>query len=165
MKTGLLCLFVMFIQWKTSELSAQYSHNDWSVYYGGINNEYVEEVATDPSGNIVIAGKTKSNSGIATTGAHQVKFGGGASDAFVAKYDSGGNLLWSGYLGGTLTEYAYAVSTDVNGNIYIGGKTNSTNNISTAGSYQPVFGGGGNDGFISKFSPQGDLLWSTGRRG
>jgi hypothetical protein len=161
MKTGLLCLGLMILFGKTSQVTAQYSHNDWSVYFGGINNEYAEEIATDPSGNIIMTGLAKSNADIATPGAHQTKYGGGASDAFVAKYDIGGNLLWSSYLGGSAAEFAYAVSTDLQGNIYIGGKSTSTNNISTPGSHQPVYGGGGNDGFISKFSPDGVLLWST----
>src|SRR3982750_4073644 len=117
MKTILLCLCVMLILGRSSQLSAQYAHNDWSVYFGGINNEYAEEVATDLSGNVVMVGLAKSVASVATPGAYQTKYGGGSSDAFVAKYDSVGNLLWSTYLGGSLAEFAYAVSTDLNGNI------------------------------------------------
>jgi hypothetical protein len=110
---------------------------------------------------VILTGKTKSTSGIATPGAYQTTFGGGAADAFVAKFDASGNLIWGSYLGGPKEEYAYAVSVDHNGNIYIGGKTGSTTDIATADGYQPVFGGGNNDGFVAKFSPSGTLRWCT----
>jgi hypothetical protein len=53
-----------------------------------------------------------------------------------------------------------AVATDPQGNIYVVGQTSSTNFPVTANALQPTLGGG-SDAFISKFSPAGDLVWST----
>lgn len=54
---------------------------------------------------------------------------------------------------------------DSQGNIYIVGKvqqnTSSQYDITTLGAHQTLFGGGDADGFISKFNPDGLLLWST----
>lgn len=53
------------------------------TYYGGIKNV----CTTDASGNVYMTGYTQSNSGIATTGAHQAVNGNsGYSDAFLVKF-------------------------------------------------------------------------------
>jgi uncharacterized protein (TIGR03437 family) len=53
-----------------------------------------------------------------------------------------------------------AIATDSQGNIYVVGQTSSANFPVTANALQPSLAGG-SDAFISKFSPAGDLLWST----
>lgn len=67
---------------------------------------------------------------------------------------------WSTYFGGSLHESAQSVATDSNGNAYSTGYTYSTSNIATTGSFQTVYGGY-NDGFIFKFSENGQLDWAT----
>jgi hypothetical protein len=49
MKTQVLLLSFFAVQFVAFTSHAQYVSNHWSVYYGGSANEYVEEVATDPS--------------------------------------------------------------------------------------------------------------------
>lgn len=161
MKTLLLFIVMALMGLYQSPLFAQCAQNDWAVYLGGTSYDYVEEVAVDISGNAIITGKTKSTSGVATPGAYQTKYGGGGADAFVSKFDPAGTLLWSTYLGGKKLDYAYVNTVDLNGNIYIGGRAESTSGMTTSGSHQPAYGGGPNDGFIAKFSPAGALLWST----
>jgi hypothetical protein len=76
-------------------------------------------------------------------------------------------LQWATYLGGSDYEHARDVCTDAQGNVYVVGGTRSTN--------FPIVGGtpfhrgprtdpNGNelkDAFVAKFSPAGQLLWST----
>ncbi|MEO6305433.1 MAG: hypothetical protein ABIP51_19885, partial [Bacteroidia bacterium] len=62
----------------------------WGTYYGGFSFETVYSCATDPSGNIYIAGVTDcSCTAIATPGAHQTILS-GQSDCFLAKFNSSG---------------------------------------------------------------------------
>jgi hypothetical protein len=71
---------------------------------------------------------------------------------------------WSTYLGGGQFERAQGCAVDRLGNIYIVGNTTSTNFPTTPGAFQPSFngGGGGGDGYVAKFSPDGrSLLWCT----
>jgi len=71
------------------------------------------------------------------------------------------DVTWATYLGGVNADQIAATTTDPEGNIYVTGNTASNANITTAGAYQTTFGGGTTDIFISKYSPSGQLLWST----
>ncbi len=120
-------------------------------------------MATDGNGNIYLAGITESTTGIGFNG-QQVTFGGGSYDAFLVKFNSSGGRVWSTYYGGSGTENFQAdvhnlVATDFNGNVYLTGKTNSTNNISSGG-FQNT-NGGLNDAFLVKFNSSGTRIWAT----
>ena len=68
---------------------------------------------------------------------------------------------WATYYGGSGDEKGNAITTDINGNVYITGRTSSTNAIATFGAYQTNIFGTNDDAFISKFSSTGYLLWGT----
>src|SRR5260370_25729139 len=72
----------------------------FSTYLGGGSNDYAYAVAVDHTGNTYVAGLTTSINFPTTKGALQPRFGGGNTDAFVAKFDANGALLYSTYLGG-----------------------------------------------------------------
>jgi uncharacterized protein (TIGR03437 family) len=131
-------------------------------------------MAVDGSGNLVIAGTTGSDALPATAGVIQPNRNNMGTcitpdktampypcpDAFVAKLDASGNLIWATYLGGSAQEQANAVAVDVTGNIFIVGITQSADFPIVAG-FQPKFGGYA-DGFIAKISPDGTkLLYSS----
>lgn len=132
----------------------------WGTYFGGAGNDQAYDVCLDGSGNIYIGGNTSSSASISTPGCHQLGFGGG-SDAFLAKYNSSGVLLWATYYGGSGNELGYSVATDASGNVYLVGYTSSTDSISTVGSHQSNYGGGNLDGFIVKFNSAGVRQWGT----
>lgn len=69
-------------------------------------------------------------------------------------------LQWGTYFTGNLNETVLGVTTDVAGNAYIAGNTQSTSGIATVGAYQ-VTCAGLNDVFIAKFSSLGVLQWAT----
>jgi PKD repeat protein len=140
----------------------------WSTYFGGNIGEVGSGISTDLSGNVVITGLTQSDSGIATSGAYQTKliqsiYFGGTLDAFVAKFSPVGKRLWSTYFGGNSADQASAITTDLLGNIYITGWTESDSGIATSGAYQTKLAHGQYliDGFIAKFSPSGGRVWGT----
>ncbi|GAB3999097.1 hypothetical protein GCM10028807_48370 [Spirosoma daeguense] len=79
------------------------------------------------------------------------------TDIVATKLDAGGNIIYSTYLGGSLTEDSY-YSKVVNGELYIFGRTQSTNYPVTNGS---THGGGGYDGFLTKLDASGNIVFST----
>lgn len=135
----------------------------WATYFGGDGDDATLAVATDASGNVIITGFTKSDSGIATTGAYQIYLGyATTNDAFIAKFDSTGICQWATYYGGSGNDYGYGVATDLNGNIIVVGSTYSTTTIATTGAHQTTFSGTGtSEGFIVKFNSSGVRQWGT----
>lgn len=130
-----------------------------NTYFGGMIADYAYAASTDPFGSIYIAGQTNSTNNIATPGAHRPS-NGNTQDAFLAKFNAGGERLWATYFGGTGPENGYSVTTDKEGNVYLTGETSISTNLSTAGSHQPS-NGGNYDAYLARFSANGALLWST----
>lgn len=138
----------------------------WAVYFGGndIDGERnLGDVGVDSAGNIFIAGSTKSATGFPVTpGTFQQTYGGGAFDAYVAKLDYNGTLLWASYLGGSSRDIGYGLDVDGEGNVLISGETESSNFPASPGAYKTSKVGGTSDGFIAKFSgDSGQRLWAT----
>jgi hypothetical protein len=131
----------------------------WATYLGGSSSEESRDIQIDNSGNIYITGLTESSSNISTFGAHQTIIGGN-DDAFIIKFNNNGVRQWGTYYGGTLSDRGACISTDGIGNIYVVGYTSSSNNISTNGSFQNTYGGGG-DCFTVKFNTNGIRTWAT----
>jgi hypothetical protein len=145
----------------------------WATYFGGTLAEGATNMAVDKDGYIYICGLTQSNNNIATTGAHQTARGGGNNDAFLAKFDTLGQLQWATYYGGTGTgsplsgaEINVNVSCDAFGHVYLAGTTLSATNIATTNGFQnsinPVPAGlNGANGFLVQFNSSGVRQWGT----
>jgi hypothetical protein len=130
----------------------------WATYFGGNGNEYGYDVRTDAQNNVFISGRTSSSSGIAS-GGFQNSYGGGSNDAFLAKFNSAGTLLWATYYGGSDDDLGSSVTIDAFGDAFLCGYSNSTSAIASGG-FQNL-PGGGYDGFLVKFSPSGNRIWAT----
>jgi hypothetical protein len=107
-------------------------------------------VAVDASGNVYVAGNTNGNlrDPLAGTG-FTTNYAGGSTDAFVAKYDSAGNLLWTRLLGTTGNDDAFGVATDGT-NVYVTG--------TTTGGFPTFTNAGPNDIFLAKYDTSGNLV-------
>lgn len=139
-------------------------HTIWSTYAGGPGVELGMAMAIDTTGYIYLAGRSNSQTGIATTGAYQeVKAGSNASyDAYIMKFDTAGQQMYGTYYGGSSAEGTEKISIalDRYNNIYLAGNTQSNGSIATANAFQSTRPGG-HDGFIAKFSPAFTRAWGT----
>ena len=146
----------------------------YSTYLGGTNNEAARAIGLDGAGNVYLAGYTTSNNLPVSRTAAQSAYGGGTTnfmtgDAFVAKFNPSGVLVYLTYLGGSGDDVASAIAVDAAGNAYVTGYTNSRNFPVSANAVQPGYAGaGGNDlvkfgdAFVTKLGPNGDqILYST----
>jgi hypothetical protein len=136
----------------------------YSTYLGGSNNDYGAGIAVDAAGDAYLTGYTASTNFPTTAGALQTPYGGGNTDAFVAKLNPTGTaLVYSTYLGGTGDDRGLGIAVDAAGNAYVTGYTASTNFPTTGGAFQRTYGGGGNvDAFVAKLNPMGTaLVYST----
>jgi len=133
----------------------------YSTYLGGNYWEYANGIAVDSSGNAYVAGSTYSDNFPTTPGALQPGKA-GDNDAFVAKLNPSGSLLYSTYLGGESEDEAYGIAVDGSGNAYVTGYTDSIY-FPTYIPLQDHLGGDyAYNAFVTKLSPAGSaLVYST----
>ena len=99
-------------------------------------------MAVDRDGSAYVGGRTWGSLG----GPHA-----GTFDAFLAKYDPSGDLLWVRQLGTPSSDRCKGVAVDSAGNVYIGGSTYGS--LGGPKPSQP------SDVFLAKYSSSGALLW------
>lgn len=92
---------------------------EWQKTYGGADADYGYSVKENADGTFYIAGGTTSSEGDITNTK-------GAKDAFIAKLDKTGNIIWNKNFGGTRTDDLYNTLLVDDGIILIG-RSNSTN--------------------------------------
>jgi len=130
----------------------------FSSYLGGSAEEMGPWLAVDTHGNFAVGGRTKS-ADFPILNAYQPNRASRWTNT-VSVYDSSGVQLWSTYLGGSHNDELRGVSFDRSGNVFVGGKTwssdfpvhNAVPTVQTGQSYNAT---------ISKFSFGGQMLWST----
>jgi hypothetical protein len=84
----------------------------WRKAFGGGQIDYARSIRQTSDGGFIMAGYTRS-------------FGAGASDIYLLKTDSRGNLLWSKTFGGKYSEWAYMVRQTVDGGYIAVGYTST----------------------------------------
>jgi PKD repeat protein len=161
----------------------------YSTYLGGLDDDFGVSIAVDAEGNAYVTGLTESSHRFpVTANAIQGEFGGGVSDAFVAKINAAGNALsYCTYLGGDNDELGAGIAVDAEGGAYVAGWTASSLkeivdlleyllgasgsiDVDGSGAYtgigfpttenaiQSEFGGGYSDAFVTKINAAGDAL-------
>ncbi|PWB82149.1 MAG: hypothetical protein C3F08_00380 [Candidatus Methylomirabilota bacterium] len=122
----------------------------WNTFLGGTEGEGIKDIAVDSAMNIYVVGV-----GVGTWGAPKRAFTLDV-DAWVAKLDKDGNLIWNTFLGGAGKDWGNGIAVDSSGNVYIAGQS-----FLTWGSPVRPLGGGTADGFVAKLGPDGTLQWNT----
>ncbi len=137
----------------------------YSTYLGGSGDDYIYAAAVDSAGDAYVTGATNSTN-FPSLNAFQPKLAGGECggntfacyDAFAAKLNPAGSaLIFSTYLGGTGSDYGYAIALDRSANAYLTGYTTSTNFPTTSGAFERTFSGG-YDVFVTKLNSSGSTL-------
>lgn len=87
---------------------------EWVAQIGTSGSDRSFSVAVDAWGNAFISGYTKGDLGATNAGDW---------DAFLSKFDSDGNELWTTLTGTNESDISHSVAVDVWGNVYISGGT------------------------------------------
>jgi hypothetical protein len=114
----------------------------WTRQLGSTSYDGARGLAIDSNNNVYITGDTESS--LDGTNA-------GWEDAFLAKYDSTGTIVWTRQLGSTSEDIAYSLAIDSNNNVYITGHTEGSLDGTNAGS---------DDAFLAKYDSTGTRLWT-----
>ena len=138
-----------------AKLSAAGTSLIYATYIGGNSDDRAWGIAVDSSGNAYVTGSTTS-SNFPLVSSLRSSLGGGR-DAFVLKLNSTGNALaYSTLLGGSNSDWGYAIAVDSSGNAYIAGDTLSTDFPVSTGAAQTTQGGQ-TDAFVTKLSATGAM--------
>jgi hypothetical protein len=108
----------------------------WTKWYGGISADQARSIVATSDGGYAITGYSYSAGGE------------GGSDVFLVKTDSGGNLLWQNWYGGTGDDFGQSVVATSDGGFAIVGWSSSN------GTH------GGSDAFLVKTASDGTQQWA-----
>jgi uncharacterized repeat protein (TIGR01451 family) len=167
---------------------ATYVSPEYSIYLGGSDSEAGSGIALDQDGNVYLTGATQSNDFPTTANAFDRTFNtcgdcdpiNEDEDAFIAKLDDTGALVYATYLGGSYYDipglgkhHGYdrgnAIAVDSSGIVYVTGFARSEDFPTTPGAYDREFSnpsiGLNEDTFVVKLNPSlsgsAGLLYST----
>jgi hypothetical protein len=123
------------------------------------NNTFVDYglgVTVDNNHNVIVTGMHFDTGMFGSTSVS----GFGYQDAFVAKYDSAGTLLWVRGIGGGEQDWGYAVTTDASDNIYVTGTYAWYSLHFTPTDSLPISAAQATNCFVAKYDASGNFLWA-----
>jgi len=122
----------------------------WNTFLGGSAGDVVYGIVVDSSGDIYVTGYSTGTWG------SPVRAYTGGFDAFAAKLNSSGSIIWNTFLGGGGTDFGWAISVDTSMRLYVAGASNASWG-SPARAYT-----GGYDAFVARLDAfNGSLAWNT----
>jgi len=136
----------------------------YSSFFGGTGDDSIRGFGADDNGYIYFVGNTNSPDLPVTPGAYDTTFNGGSADGYIAKMaPSLTSLAYLTYFGGSGDDLVYAMEVDEDtGEVYVAGRTASTNFPVTFGAFDTTYSGGTFDAFVTKINAAGSsLLYST----
>ena len=117
----------------------------WIRQFGTDNLDIAEDVVADGAGNVYVTGDTGGSLAAPIKGVSYFR-----GDAFVAKYDTLGNSVWTKQLGSDKRDIPSSISLDTSGNIYVAGFTEGAFGKASYGDF---------DAFAMKLDNSGAPLW------
>jgi hypothetical protein len=153
-----ITLGILIVASNTNDIIAQ--HCAWAKSGSAISqiigNNNANSVVVDNAGNAYIAGsfgsKTITFGSFTLTNTDTI-----SSDIFLVKYSASGTVLWAKSFGGNQSDWAYSMTIDNSGNLYLFGNFESPT---------ITFGGitltnsAGEDMFIAKVDGSGAISWA-----
>ena len=123
----------------------------WNTFMGSTNtDDSGRAIAVDGNGNVYVAGYSGAWGSPVNAFAEAV-------DAFVAKLDSDGSLLWNTFMGTSSNDYGYAIAVDGKWERVRGWRKK----VWPPGSSPVNAYSGFSDAFVAKLDSNGSLLWNT----
>ncbi|MBI3415202.1 MAG: SBBP repeat-containing protein [Verrucomicrobia bacterium] len=126
---------------------------NWIRQHGGVGVVIGNAIAVDTDGNCFVTGlfSIRASFDAATFTAL------GGQDAFLAKYNAAGKLLWARQFGGTGADAGQAIAVDHAGACYVTGYFQNTLPLDSV----TLTSNGTRDVFVAKFDAGGNFVWAA----
>lgn len=128
----------------------------------GNRNEYSfgTGVDVDAGGNVYITGSFGGTVDFDPSAGTAIRTADGRADAFLAKYDTNGNLRWvNAFVGPGSTDAGLSVALDPANNVYVTGYFENTADFDPSAGDASRTSAGNDDIFLVKFDGQGNFRW------
>jgi hypothetical protein len=116
----------------------------WTSQFGTRYPDDANGLTIDPAGNLYVVGQT--------SGELPGQSAAGMIDGFVRRYDPAGQEVWTRQFGSPERDLPKGVAVDRGGDVYVVGQT--------FGSLPGQTSAGGWDGFLRRYSPSGEEVWT-----
>jgi hypothetical protein len=126
---------------------------------GGDARDLVASIARDPSGAIYLTGSFAGTADFDPGPGSAALTSAGNLDAFVAKVDQSGSLVWARRLGGPLTDQGASVVADASG-VYVAGTFEGTADLDPGPGTLDGVSQGSTDVFLVRLDGDGNLVWA-----
>lgn len=151
---------IIFITILSSVLKAQTPAYEWAKQFGGTLNDYAYSIAVDTAGNVYTTGFFQGTVDF-DPGANTINLtSAGASDIFISKVDAAGNFVWAKRIGGTASDYGFALTLDKFSNVYVSGYFKGLADFDPGANTVNLIPTGSFDVFITKFDAAGNFAWA-----
>ncbi len=134
----------------------------WAKGVGGTSNDESYSITLDNSGNIYIAGEFSGTADFDPDAGTTNIISAGGTDAFFAKYDNNGALLWAKNVGGISNDRANSIAVNTSGVVYLTGYFIGTADLNPDAGTTNLSSAGGQDIFFAKYATDGSLIWANG---
>lgn len=154
-------------------------NNDWDAIYGQLDmngnlqwvkqagstaGDFMEKIAVDVDGNLIIVGQYGANFDFNYGGTPFTISNLASDDAFVYKCTNQGDPIWANPISGNNQQQASSIALDNYGNIYVAGMYDSSVDLDPGSGTFTITSLGGYDGYIAKYHNSGSFIygWSVG---
>lgn len=133
----------------------------WIQQFGGTDLEVVNDLAEGQNGDLFMDGVFRGTADFDPSASTFNLTSNGSNDAYVARLNSNGDLLWASSFGSPGVDAATSIAVDPQGNVYAGLEFNSTVDFDpSSGGTANLTSNGGADCAVLKLNESGNYIWA-----
>jgi hypothetical protein len=134
---------------------------EWAHLIGGPEDDEARAVAVAPDGSVVVAGLFRGTADFNPGGGAALLVSRGSSDAFVARYTSGGTFAGMAQGGGPEDDLFSGVMVSPNGDVTVAGEIRGSTTFGSTLAPAVLVSVGGSDIAIARYTDLFGLLWAA----
>lgn len=132
----------------------------WALNVGSVAADYASCVTADNLGNVFLSGTFQGTVDFEPTATVYNVISYGSFDAFLAKYNSSGGLVFANTIGGTNTDISKDIGVDASDNVYLTGFFYSTADFDPSPATATISSLGQNEIFVAKYNSAGQYQYA-----